>query len=242
MVRKSGSLKAASGQASQTLLPGRTGPRYIDPLSVHWTDRAAASSSVVPGASEIMQKMFAVTMSAARHRDIKGIPYPREKFDQAVNEVRRFFSRQSRGLASLDKIICEMQEDHRKGRSEQDEKRQKEMRLIVARRAEELNELRGHLQALEEAELRRQVRKTKVRNIVKKSAAWLVFLGVPVGTAIVANRLGSGQNVLQRLVSLWPVLAVSPLLSAFFIKILILRKERLREVFSIWREVRGLFK
>lgn len=241
MVRKSGSLKAASGQGSQTLLPGRDGPRHLDSLPAIWTDRAAASS-LVPGASDTKLKMFAATMSADRQRDSKAGPYPKENFDEAVNELRRFFSRQSRDLVALDRIICDIQEAHRTGRGEQDEKRQKEMPQVLARRAKELNELRAHLQALEEAELRRQIRNAKVRNIVKKGAAWLVFLGVPVCTAVAANRLGSGQNVLQRLVSLWPILAVSPIFSAFFIKVLILRKERLREVFGIWREVRGLLK
>ena len=241
MVRKGGSLKAASGQGSQPLLPGRAGPRYLDSLPAIWTDRAAASS-LVPGASDTKLKMFAATMSADSHRDSKAGSYPKENFDEAVNELRRFFSRQSRDLVALDRIICDIQEAHRTGRGEQDEKHQKEMPQVLARRAKELNELRAHLQALEEAELRRQIRNAKVRNIVKKGAAWLVFLGVPVCTAVAANRLGSGQNVLQRLVSLWPILAVSPILSAFFIKILILRKERLREVLGIWREVRGLLK
>jgi hypothetical protein len=240
MVSKSGFRMVAFAQPSQTQPPSSAVPQYTDPVLAFPTNRLTAGSLLL-GASGIQQKMSSTGVSRIKHHALKGTLYPKGSLDEAVYELRRFFSRQSRGLASLDKKICDMQEAHRRGRSEQDEKRQKEMRQILARRIEELNELRAHLQALEDVEVRRQIRNTKVRNIVKKSVAWLVFLGVPVCSAVAANRFGTGENVLQRLVSLWPILAFSPLLSAFLIKIMILRQERLREVFSIWHEVKGLF-
>lgn len=154
---------------------------------------------------------------------LKGAAYRHENLEEAAYELRRILrgrdKRSERMAAQLNELEQKL-DDQRTKHSDEETALRTEIERLKAKHA---------------------YRSQTLRMLLKKGAFYAVLIGSIWLLGKIVDRWGSGENFLQKLASDWFLFPVDIALILGLGKVFLFRKQKLREVFSFWHEVKELF-
>lgn len=174
--------------------------------------------------NELPEEELRAGLLSMKTQVLKGAAYRRENFDEAAYEIRKTFARHDR---RLEKLAIDREQLEQKLAEE------------AANHEAEKKILRDEVDQLQVADLQRS---RAARLLMKKAIFYPVLIVSLYVVFKVVAHWGAGQNLLQKIASDWFFFALDIVLVMVAGKFLLFRKERLKDVFSSWGEVKDLLR
>jgi hypothetical protein len=182
---------------------------------------------------------------AIKQHVLKGASYKHENIAEAAYQLRRMFMRKRDSIQALAKERERLEKIiESKGQvlAEQEKSHAQEVNSLKARYDSTITTLQTQVTELAARESSRQNKRKSYWLAFKKllSILLLVFIGYLVTSF--ANEYGAGENLPRRALSFWAFYGVAFVFWLLVVKRLLFRRERLRDVFRDWSEIRELLR
>ena len=174
---------------------------------------------------------------------LHGASYRHTDFDRAAYELRRFFSRRKDRLQKLTVERTRLEETIEKLESKIDDEAQQHSATLNSLKVAHSSAVEGLKDRLAELETRNRTRREKIASwvrIVKKSVSLLFLALALLWVGKQSLTYGEGSSKASRILSFGPYFLLATVGWCVVVKLLLFRKESLKNVFPTWAEIREL--